>query len=182
MPLPTPQPRTLVHTRQVTYHGYQREDGLWDIEGHLLDTKPHRFDIPGERTWQPNEPLHDMRIRVTVNAQLTIQEIAVVMDAFPHGECPPAQEPMQKMVGHTMGAGWRKTIDTHLGNAKGCTHLRELLFNMATAAFQAVSHSFAMKDANTPPPHLGRCMSWGFESPLVERRYPMFFKWPEKKK
>jgi hypothetical protein len=82
---------------------------------------------------------------------------------------------MKKMIGCRLGGGWRKAIEDHLGNAKGCTHLRELLFNMATAAFQTVTGTFASDDPQTPPPHLGRCMSWDFASPLVERRYPMFF-------
>jgi hypothetical protein len=69
-----------------------------------------------------------------------------------------------------------------LGNDKGCTHLRELLFNMATAAFQSVTGTFATQNADKPPPHLGRCMTWGFNSPLVERLHPMFFQWPEKAK
>ncbi|PIT79696.1 DUF2889 domain-containing protein [Limnohabitans sp. JirII-31] len=181
MPLPASQPRTLAHTRQVSYQGFRRDDGLWDIEGHLCDTKPQAFHIQGEGTWQADEPIHDMRIRVTVNAQLVIQEIAVAMDSVPHGECPPAQEPMQQMVGCTMGAGWRRAIDERLGNAKGCTHLRELLFNMATAAFQTITSNFGQTQPDVPPPHLGRCLSWGFESPLVARQYPMFFKWQPKK-
>ena len=37
--LPPAQARVLSHTRAVTYHGYQRDDGLWDIEAHLRDSK-----------------------------------------------------------------------------------------------------------------------------------------------
>ena len=33
MPLPAPAPRTLKHTRAIECTGYEREDGLWDIEG-----------------------------------------------------------------------------------------------------------------------------------------------------
>lgn len=181
MPLSPAQPRALAHTRSVHYQGFQREDGLWDIEGHMRDTKPVVFDIPGEHTWQPDEPIHDMQIRVTVDTNLVVQAIEVAMNNVPHGECPKASAPMQKMVGTCMARGWRKAIDLHLGNEQGCTHLRELLFNLATAAFQSIQGTFAVKDLNTPPPHLGRCLAWGFNSPLVERRYPMFFKWPEKK-
>ena len=181
VPLPSPQPRALAHTRQVTYHGFRRDDGLWDIEGHLRDAKPFAFDLPGERTLAVNEPIHEMFIRVTVNEQLVVQAIEVAMDSVPHSECPPAQVPMQWMVGSCMTSGWRKAIDEHLGKAKGCTHLRELLFNMATAAFQTITSNFGQTQPDVPPPHLGRCMSWGFESPLVERQYPMFFKWQPKK-
>ena len=181
MPLSPAQPRALSHIRNVSYQGFQREDGLWDIEGHLRDTKTAVFVIPDENTWQPNEPIHDMQIRLTVDDDLVVHAIEVALNSLPHGECPQAAPPMQKMVGVSMARGWRKAIDLHLGNEKGCSHLRELLFNMATAAFQTIQSSFATKDANQPPPHLGRCMAWGFNSPLVERRYPMFFQWPDKK-
>ncbi len=178
--LPPPAPRKASHTRQVTYHGFRREDGLWDIEAHLRDTKPEPFEVPGEKQWLPHEPIHDMSIRLTVDTALVIRDIAVAMHSVPHDDCPNAAPPMQKMIGCTLGAGWRRAIEENLGNTKGCTHLRELLFNMATAAFQSISGSFAVTDVNTPPPHLGRCMAWRFDSDLVGRRYPVFFNWPKK--
>ncbi len=132
-----------MHTRRVEYRGFHREDGLWDIEGEMLDTKPHGMLIEGEREWAPNEPIHHMHIRVTLNDAFIVQAIEVAMDAFPHNPCPQAQAPMQRLVGESLGRGWRKTIERHLGGVEGCTHLRELLFNLATAAFQTRSASFA---------------------------------------
>jgi hypothetical protein len=41
--LTTPQARTPLHTREISFNGYARDDGLWDIEGHLKDTKSHLF-------------------------------------------------------------------------------------------------------------------------------------------
>ena len=59
----------------------------------------------------------------------------------------------------------------------GCTHLRELLFNLATAAFQTMSSSFAPPADGRPPMHLGQCKAWAFDGPVVEKVYPMFFRW-----
>ena len=28
-----------------------------------------------------------------------------------------------------------------------------------------------------PPAHLGQCVSWDFDGPVVEKVYPMFFRW-----
>jgi Protein of unknown function (DUF2889) len=173
--LPPASPRKLAHTRFVTFHGFAREDGLWDIEAHLRDTKPELFEIPEERTWQANEPIHDLQIRITIDAALVLREIEVALNHIPHPECSKIDSPR-------LGGGWRKAIEENLGNAKGCTHLRELLFNMATAAFQTVTGTFSSTDPKLPPPHLGRCMSWDFNSTLVERRYPMFFQWSPKGK
>ena len=41
MPLTTPAGRRLMHTRSIECRGYEREDGLWDIEAHLVDTKTY---------------------------------------------------------------------------------------------------------------------------------------------
>ena len=182
MTLPAPAARKLAHTRQVTYHGYQREDGLWDIEAHMRDTKPFAFEVPGEIQWGPNEPIHDMQIRLTVDPAFLIRDVAVSMNHIPHEECHKAQPPMQQLVGCRLSSGWRRAIDERLGGSVGCTHLRELLFNMATAAFQTVQGTFAVTNPDVPPPHLGKCMSWGFGTQLVKRRYPTFYMWPEKKK
>jgi hypothetical protein len=166
-----------MHTRRVTYQGFQREDGLWDIEGELHDSKPFDFHIEGEREWKGGEPVHHMRIRVTFDDAMVIRAIDVAMDAFPHQPCPQALPPMQRMVGEVLGKGWRHTIQRHLGGIVGCTHLRELLFNLATAAMQTRVGSFSLGNDGVPPPHLGQCRSWDFDGPVVEKVYPMFFRW-----
>lgn len=176
MALPPAAPRTLSHTREVRYEGYRRDDGLWDIEAWLRDTKPHAFGVPGERDWAPNEPIHDMQIRLTVDDDFTVHAVAVAMNHIPHEDCPKAQPPMQKLVGCRLGRGWRRAVNEHLGGIAGCAHLRELLVNMATAAFQTM-HSVATGPSDQPPLHLGQCVTWDFNAPLVERRYPMFFRW-----
>ncbi len=166
-----------MHTRKVEYRGFQREDGWWDIEGELIDTKPHVFEIEGEGQWAPNEAIHHMQIRVTLDDTMVIRDIAVAMDAFPHNPCPQALEPMRRMIGCAVGGGWRQTIERHLGGVQGCTHLRELLYNLATAAFQTRSASFAPPADGRPPMHLGKCLAWDFNGPVVEKVYPMFFRW-----
>ena len=90
---------------------------------------------------------------------------------------------MQRMVGVAMGPGWRQAIERELGGVKGCTHLRELLFNLATAAYQTVFPYLDRKNALAgerprdkadPPYHLGRCIAWDFHGPVVARIYPQF--------
>jgi len=43
MPLSASTGRKKIHRRSIECHGYQRDDGLWDIEGHLTDTKTYTF-------------------------------------------------------------------------------------------------------------------------------------------
>jgi len=177
--LPRPAPRTPLHTREITFQGYTREDGLWDIEAHLRDTKPQPF-VTGMRTWAPGEPFHDMWVRLTLDQELVIKAIAVAMDSHPHPECTSAVPPMDCLIGERLGKGWRKTIDMHLGGIKGCTHLRELLANMATAAFQAIPGALFPQDDSKPPLYLGTCKAWDFDGPTVMRIYPQFYQWKNK--
>ncbi len=166
-----------MHTRRVTYEGFRRDDGLWEIEGELHDSKPHAIQLPGEGPLAAGSPVHHMRLRVTFDESMVIHGIAVAMDASPHGPCEQALAPMQRMVGEVLGRGWRQTIQRHLGGVAGCTHLRELLFNLATAAFQTRTGAFAPSAGGGPPAHLGQCVGWDFDGPVVEKVYPMFFRW-----
>ncbi|QWD91149.1 DUF2889 domain-containing protein [Polynucleobacter sp. MWH-Braz-FAM2G] len=177
--LSDPKPRSLLHTREITFQGFAREDGLWDIEGHLKDFKANPFQT-STKTWQPGEAFHDMWVRVTVNQELVIKEIEVVMDRHPHPECTEVIPPMDALIGSRLGKGWRKTIDSHLGGIKGCTHLRELLANLATAAFQSIPGSFSDPEGNKPPLYLGTCKSWDFNGPVVMRVFPKFYQWKDK--
>jgi hypothetical protein len=174
--LSTPTARSHLHTRAITFHGYAREDGLWDIEGHLRDSKSQPFTT-GAKTWNPGEPFHDMWARLTVDQDLLITAIEVAMDSHPHPECPEVIPPMNMLIGEKLGKGWRKTINTHLGGIKGCTHLRELLANMATAAFQSIPGALFSSDEDKPPLYLGTCKSWDFDGPVVMRVYPQFYQW-----
>jgi len=177
--LSTPVTRHHLHTREITFNGYAREDGLWDIEGHLKDSKSNPFTT-GDKTWEPSEAFHDMWVRLTVDKNLVITAIEVAMDRHPHPECPEVVPPMTALIGERLGKGWRKSISTHLGGIKGCTHLRELLANMATAGFQSVPGSLASADKELPPTHLGTCKTWDMNGPVVMRVYPQFYQWKDK--
>ena len=177
MPLSSPVSRTLQHTRRVVYRGYKRADGLWDIEGELLDTKPHPTgSLTGGPDRPAGAPVHSMAIRATINLALVVQAIEVSMDAFPLGGCPRAQPALQAMVGCTMSRGWRKAIEANLGGVASCTHLRELLNNMATAAFQTVSKAMSETwPADRVPPYVGQCTGWDWNGEGVRVHHPQFF-------
>ncbi|HEY1231550.1 MAG TPA: DUF2889 domain-containing protein, partial [Ramlibacter sp.] len=67
MPLPEPAPRRHLHTRAVTYEGFLRDDGLWDIEGTMSDVKTYGFERSDGTDMPPGRPIHGMRIRLTVD-------------------------------------------------------------------------------------------------------------------
>lgn len=175
MPLPTPARKPL-HSRQVHYEGFEREDGLYDIEATLVDTKPMAFEIEGEGPWQPEQPIHGMKLRVVIDAQFVVRDIEVAMDHVPHGECQAAREPMRRIVGCSMRQGWRQAVNERLGKVQGCAHLRELLQNMATVAIQTLAPRMmqARKVDGSAPLPLGGCQAWDPAGPMVARIYPQF--------
>lgn len=181
--LPAPVPRRPIHTRRISFEGFLREDDLWDIDCTLSDTKSEPIQMRERGTLPAGEPVHFMKVRLTVDDTLTIRAVQAAAINAPFGECQvPAAEPMQKLVGLTMGPGWRKAIDGVIGGVAGCTHLRELVFNAATAAFQMIPHYRAVQrgqrdDAaadGKPPFYMGQCMTWAFDGPVVARLAPHF--------
>ena len=130
--------REQIHTRDYEFHGYRRKDGLWDIEGHLTDTKTYGFSNEHRGTIAPGDPIHDMWIRLTLDDDFTVRAIEVETASGPYGICPAIAPNFQRVVGLTVGAGWRGQIRERLGGVEGCTHLVEMLGAMATAAFQTM--------------------------------------------
>ena len=186
MPLPAPQARTHLHTRAVVYRGYHREDGLWDIEAEMSDAKTYPIERSERGLMPPGTPIHGMSIRITVDDTMTIREIASSQEHTPFDECQQGNPPMQAMVGVKLGPGWRVAIERALGGVRGCTHLRELLFNMATAAYQTLfpyqDHQRRQRGETSeprtqPPYHLGRCIAWDTQGAVVARYYPQFVGW-----
>lgn len=175
-----------MHTRTTRFQGFLREDGLWDIEAEMTDVKPFDVGLYREKPLPAGQPVHHLSIRLTVNGEFVVQAVAVAMDAAPFGECQAASAPMQGVVGATLGAGWRQAINSALGGVQGCTHLRELLFNMATVAFQTIpsGKAYLRREAriaevasDQPPFHVGGCITWDANGPVVAKHYPQFVRW-----
>ena len=184
--LPPPVEREPIHTRRVTTHGYLRADGLWDIEGELVDTKTYAFDNNDGRHRDPGQPIHHMKIRLTLDDRLVVQAAVAAMAETPFPECPAAEVPLPGLVGATCGPGWRKAVEQAMGGIRGCTHVRELLYAMATVAFQTVMPYRNMRGRaqgvtatamTKPGPQMGQCLAWDFDGPMIARNFPQFAGW-----
>jgi len=180
MPLPAPAPRTLKHTRTIECTGYEREDGLWDIEGHLVDTKTYvhsRRD--GGRERQPGDPVHHMWLRLTIDLDLKIHGVEAVTDSSPYETCGNITVNFKKLVGLTIGPGWRKAIAERVGGVLGCTHLVELLGPVGTTAYQATGRAREARNAGKPvmkkPYQINSCHIYKDDAPAVLERWPEFY-------
>ena len=180
--LPPPANRVEIHNRRLEFRCFHRDDGLWDIEATLLDTKPYVVRRKHGQH-EAGEPIHRMKVCLTINDDMIVQDIAAVMENTPYAECVSAVEPMRAVIGLTMGAGWRRAVDGVLGGIVGCTHMRELLYNAATVAYQSLpSHRAHLTKTSehgsdlSPPPHLDKCKSWAIDGPVVKRELPQFYR------
>jgi hypothetical protein len=184
MPLSVPVSRRLYHNRVIRCIGYRREDALWDIEGHLIDTKSYSFpsDHRGGKIL-PGEPLHDMWLRLTVDDNLLIHGLEAVIDSSPFDICPTITERFQLLKGMTIGQGWNRQMHELLGGTKGCTHLVELLRPVATTAIQTIFT--ATRDKPRPvaqsiqdtvrPDILESCHALATDSSVVQTHWPQFY-------
>src|ERR1700749_4484686 len=73
MPLSQPAERERMHTRAIEINGYRRVDGCYDIEAHLTDRKTFGQPIAARGYIEPEEPIHDMWLRLTLDEQMQIR-------------------------------------------------------------------------------------------------------------
>ena len=140
MPLSPPAvPRQSLHRRNITIRGYKREDGLFDIEGHLHDTKDIDFKVAsGMRA--AGEPVHSMWLRITIDATLTIVDAEASSEAMPYiGYCDQITPDYRKLIGLAIRPGFSDRVRKRLGGTHGCTHITELVGALATTAFQTMA-------------------------------------------
>jgi hypothetical protein len=182
MPLPEPVPREPVHTRVVECRGYRRADGLWDIEGRLVDTKAYPFKNAFRGEIEPGEPIHAMWLRLTVDDELVVREVAAATDAGPYAVCPAIVPAFAALEGLKIGRGWRREVLARLGGVKGCTHLVELLWPLATAAYQTVYPLLARERPpsaeDRPPAHLDSCHAQARGGEVVRLHHTRWYTGP----
>jgi len=183
MPLPPAVPREPMHVRQVECRGYRRADGLWDIEGHLVDTKSYAFDNAWRGKVEPGTPVHEMWIRLTLDTDLRIHAVAASTDFSPYEICAGITPAFQKLVGLRIAPGFTAKTKELLGGDKGCTHLVELLGPMATTAFQTIftakgGGKWRDPGARGKPRFLDTCHALASSSDVVKRFWPEFYKEP----
>jgi hypothetical protein len=177
MPLSEPAERALLHRREIVLHGYRRTDGLFDIEAELADTKSYGFSVGDRDQIAPGEKLHNMVMRITVDAGLTIVAAEAATEFAPFNVCPGGAATFGRLVGLTIRGGFLREANARIGGTEGCTHIRELLQQMATVAVQTtyVLRAGQANDAGSAPRLLNSCHAYAADGPVVRRRWPQFY-------
>jgi hypothetical protein len=177
--------RRHVHTRAIRVDAYVRDDGLWDLEAVLVDTKLRDFALAtGIR--KAGEPVHEMRVTLRIDTQLNVVDAQARSDATPYpGHCETIAPDYRKLIGLNLMHDFRRHVRERLGGTGGCSHLTELVNVLPTAAIQAFAGEvFKPRDAahderepaQDKPWQLDRCHALRSDGPAVARYYPRWYR------
>lgn len=170
--------RRLTHTRRFHCEGYRRDDGLWDIEIALLDTKPQDFPMT-RQTLLANQPMHHMAVRLTIDSDYCIREVLVNSLASPYpGTCDTISRAYNSLVGLNLLKGFRKEVLARFKGVQGCTHLTEMLFVAPTMAIQSlVEERWHKRHISTERPlEIDGCHALAESGPVIREVYPQWWK------
>lgn len=199
MPLSQPAVRERLHTRSIEINGYRRTDGCYDIEAHLTDCKSFGQTNYDRGYIEAGDPIHDMWVRLTVDEKMHIHAVEAVSDKTPYALCPTAAPNFTRLTGMQIKAGFLREATHRVGGTVGCTHLRELLQQMATTAFQTINPAKARREMATEAEVRGSdafdkritekwgggnkilntCLAYDEKGPLVKRRWPHLYAGPD---
>jgi hypothetical protein len=79
-----------------------------------------------------------MWIRLTIDDRMEIKEVAAATDHSPFQICPDILPNFQRLVGVKIGHGFTREARARLGGPQGCTHIVEMLPQVATVAYQTM--------------------------------------------
>ncbi|MBT8141312.1 MAG: DUF2889 domain-containing protein [Gammaproteobacteria bacterium] len=191
MPLSEPVARQQIHQRLIDCIGYEREDGLFDIEGRLTDTKSYAFDTTLRGHMKPGDYIHDMKMRLTVDTSFTIVDIEAVSDHHPYPNCGVITPNYKELIGQRIVSGFTAATEKAVGQTRGCTHHTGLLRDLATVVFQTLGPLLAkrrkeqsgaeIKDMtrelfkNRKPPMIDGCHALARDNENVKRFFPDWY-------
>lgn len=180
MPLPESPHRTELHLRRIEMRGYRRDDGLFEIDGRVTDTKSHDLTTQAGTFIAAGRAIHDMWLRLVVDDTLLVRDVLAVSDSTPFAVCREAVAPMRAIVGERIKGGWSMMVKAKLGGATGCTHLMELLIPMATAAYQTLAEIRLAApdalDASGRPRKIDSCYAYAATREIVARKWPAWYR------
>ena len=168
--------RRPLHRRALDVQVFVRDDGLFDVEASLVDTKTHDVPLAGVPR-KAGDPIHEMHLHLTVDRTLTITAATSQTLWMPYpGACDQLGDTYARLVGLNLMKGFRHAVTERLGGTRGCTHLTELCQILPTAVIQAMAGSVLDTregdGAGNPPFQLDRCHALRRDGDTVAKFYP----------
>ncbi|NIM43829.1 MAG: DUF2889 domain-containing protein [Hydrogenophaga sp.] len=129
--------RRPLHLRRIHCEAFERPDGLIDLDGLLIDTKPVPLQLVN-REVPAGEAIHQMRVRLTIDRERTIVDARASSDHTPYPDCREVESAYRQLVGLRIEPGFTMAVKRLFRGTAGCTHMTELLPTLASAAFQVL--------------------------------------------
>ncbi|MCW9045806.1 MAG: DUF2889 domain-containing protein [Alphaproteobacteria bacterium] len=186
MPLSHADDRNLIHTRTIDLKVYRRSDDCYDVEGHIMDVKPFPHHMLDSHR-AAGEPIHDLWLRLTFDTGMNIVKSEAKLDVGAHGLCHQVEPNFAELAGLHIGPGWNREVRKRVGHGKGCTHLVEMLAQMATAAMQAMwserepdgEVDRPAEERSLEPGLLDTCYAYRTDSEFVRDFFPKHYETKE---
>ncbi len=181
MPLSEAVERDPIQTRKVEVSSFRRQDGMWDVEGRLTDVAALSIKTYTGGMIEAGTPIHDMRVRLTLDDTLEIVTVDVSMDANPYPVCPGIVPSYQKLKGEKIGHGWNRRIRELFGGVEGCVHIVDLLGPVGTIGFKSVIRESGQDEAapedrvDDKPYQINTCHALASDGDIVRDRWPELF-------
>jgi hypothetical protein len=181
MPLPPAAPqRQLKHRRQIDVQVFSREDGLWEVDATLVDTKT-RDATMADGLRSAGTPIHDMLLRLVVNRQLDIVAAGSQTSWMPYpGICDDHGDAYAQLVGLNLLQNFRQRLRERLGGTLGCTHITELAQVLPTAVVQGfageVIDTRGTHEGASQPFQIDRCHALRSSGEAVREHYPRWYR------
>lgn len=171
--------RELLHARSIELQGFLRSDGLYELEARLSDRRTYDSRRFPDSVLPAGEPLHDMRVRMRFDEDLLIHRFEAEMAATPFGECNEAEAGFNDLAGLKIEPGFLREAHRRVAGIKGCTHLREMLQQIATTAIQTVAGVRLQRQSQaerpgTKPALIDSCAGYRADGEWVRVRWPHF--------
>ena len=173
--------RQLIHTRQIHTEVFRREDGLWDIEASLLDTKGKDFHLASSIR-SKGEPIHHMTLVITIDTQFNVLAAKASSLAVPYpGSCELISSDYSKLVGLNLVSGFRAAVKGLFKGIKGCSHITELCSVLPTAAIQGFAGEILQSrveetgDSAQMPFQLNGCHALRTDGEVVKKHYKVWY-------
>ncbi|RJX30382.1 MAG: DUF2889 domain-containing protein [Oxalobacter sp.] len=176
MPLPPATARILAHARAYSVEIFRREDGLWDIDARLTDTKTREVQLKS-KLLPPHHPLHDVLLRLTVDTEGHVIDATAVLDAIPFlGFCDTIDAAYKKLIGLNVLSDFRQAVRERFAGVAGCAHLNELALILPDVAILVLPFEHRKEldhdTRNKKPFELDNCHALRTDGPAVALYYP----------
>lgn len=179
---PAAPERQLKHRRSIDLAVYARDDGHWEVEARLIDTKTRDYPLAsGVR--KAGDPIHDLGIHLVIDTQLNILEARASTHWMPYpGHCDAYGDAYTRLVGLNLMRGFRQAVRERLGGVQGCTHLTEMCQVLPTAVIQAFAgevldtQESGEAASDERPFQIDRCHALRSDAPAVLTYYPRWYR------